>query len=158
MPVIDYAKMREFPMRAGITGKWIAGHEHGSTSTSVLSNTVEPGVAVPRHFHEYEEVVLVEAGEIWVELDKVRRTATPGQCVIILPHTPHAWGTTGPGTARGAQAASPPARSVARSSESVMSPPGVRQRLSSERTGTIGRRSQRVPASQDGGTTVTWDF
>ena len=54
MPVIDYAKMQEFPMRAGITGKWIAGQEHGSTSTSVLSNTVEPGVAVPRHFHEYE--------------------------------------------------------------------------------------------------------
>ena len=97
MPVIDYAKMQEFPMRAGITGKWIAGHEHGSTSTSVLSNTVEPGVAVPRHFHEYEELVLVEAGEIWVELDKVRQTATPGQCVIIPPHTPHAWGSDGPG-------------------------------------------------------------
>lgn len=77
MPVIDYAKMQEFPMRAGITGKWIAGHEHGSTSTSVLSNTVESGVGVPRHLHEYEEIVLVEAGEIWVELDKVRQTATP---------------------------------------------------------------------------------
>ena len=50
MPVIDYAKMQEFPMRAGITGKWIAGHEHGSTSTSVLSNTVEPGVACTAAF------------------------------------------------------------------------------------------------------------
>ena len=100
MPVIDYAKMQEFPMRDGITGKWIAAHEHGSTSTSVLANTVQPSVGVPRHFHEYEEVVLVEAGEIWVELDKVRQTATPGQCVIIPPHTPRAWGATGLGTAR----------------------------------------------------------
>ena len=71
-----------------------------STALSVLSNTVEPGVAVPRHFHEYEEVILVEAGQVWVELDKVRLTASPGQSVIIPPHTPHAWGTTGPGTAR----------------------------------------------------------
>ena len=93
MPIIDYAALPEFPMRAGITGKWIAGHEHGSTSMSVLSNTVEPGVAVPRHFHEYEEIVLVEAGEIWVELDKVRVTATPGQCVIIPPHTPACLGS-----------------------------------------------------------------
>ncbi|HTG25586.1 MAG TPA: hypothetical protein VK681_36605, partial [Reyranella sp.] len=72
MPVIDYAKMQEFPMRAGITGKWIVGHEHGSTALSVLSNTVQPDVAVPRHFHEYEEVILVETGQVWVELDKVR--------------------------------------------------------------------------------------
>ena len=95
MPVIDYAALPEFPMRAGITGKWIAGHKHGSTSISVLHNTVEPGVAVPRHFHEYEEVVLVEAGKVWVDLDKVRVTATPGQCVVIPPHTPHAWGAVG---------------------------------------------------------------
>ena len=100
MPVIDYAKMQEFPMRAGITGKWIVGHEHGSTALSVLANTVEPDVAVPRHFHEYEEVILVETGQVWVELNKVRLTAIPGQSVIIPPHTIHAWGTVGPGTAR----------------------------------------------------------
>ena len=32
MPIIDYAALPEFPMRAGITGKWIAGHEHGTTA------------------------------------------------------------------------------------------------------------------------------
>ena len=100
MPVVDYAVLPEFPMRAGITGKWISGGEHGATTLSVLSNTAEPGVAVPRHFHEYEEVVLVEAGRIWVELDKLRVTAGPGQSVIIPPHTPHAWGTEGAGAAR----------------------------------------------------------
>jgi quercetin dioxygenase-like cupin family protein len=100
MPVVDYAALPEFPMRTGITGKWIASHEHGSKAVSVLSNTVAPDVAVPRHFHEYEEVILVEEGTIWVELDKVRMTATPGKSVIIPPHTAHAWGTNGPGTAR----------------------------------------------------------
>ena len=62
MPVIDYAALPEFPMRAGITGKWIAGHEHGATALSVLSNTVAGTAAVPRHFHGYEEVILVEEG------------------------------------------------------------------------------------------------
>src|SRR5258706_15979577 len=100
MPVVDYAALPEFPMRAGITGKWITGHEHGATALSVLSNTVEPGVAVPRHFHEYEEVILVEAGEVWVELDKGRLAAAPGQSGIIPPHTVHAWGTNGPGSPR----------------------------------------------------------
>jgi quercetin dioxygenase-like cupin family protein len=100
MPIVDYAALPEFPMRAGITGKWIVGHEHGSTALSVLSNTVALDVAVPRHLHEYEEVILVEAGQVWVELDKVRLTASLGQVVIIPPHTPHAWGTLGPDTAR----------------------------------------------------------
>jgi quercetin dioxygenase-like cupin family protein len=100
MPIVDYAALPEFPMRAGITGKWIAGHEHGSTALSVLSNTVAPDVAVPRHFHEYEEVILVESGQIWAELDKVRLTAGPGQSVIIPPRTPHAWGTVGSDGAR----------------------------------------------------------
>jgi quercetin dioxygenase-like cupin family protein len=80
MPVVNYAAMPEFPMRAGITGKWIADHEHGSTSTSVLSNTVEPGVAVPKHFHEYEEIVLVEQGRIWVELGGPRASSSFGRC------------------------------------------------------------------------------
>ena len=100
MPVVDYAALPEFPMRAGITGKWIAGREQGATTTSVLSNTVEPGIAVPKHFHEYEEIVLVEAGRIWVELGDTRVFAVPGQAVIIPPHTPHAWGAEGPGLAR----------------------------------------------------------
>src|SRR5260370_41099265 len=100
MPVVDYAALPEFPMRTGITGKWIARHEHWSTALSVLSNTVEPDVAVPRHFHEYEEVILVEAGQVSVELDKVRRAATPGQAVILPTHTHHARAPRGRGPER----------------------------------------------------------
>jgi quercetin dioxygenase-like cupin family protein len=100
MPVIDYAELPDIQMRRGITGKWIAGHEHGATSVSVLSNTVEPNVAVPKHFHEYEEVILVEQGQIWVEFNNAKLSAAPGQAVIIPPHTPHAWGTLGPDVAR----------------------------------------------------------
>lgn len=100
MPVVDYADLPEFPMRKGIAGKWISGHEHGASAVSVLSNTVEPDVSVPRHHHGYEELVLVEQGRIWVDLGDTRLWAEPGRCVIIPPGTPHAWGTTGPGIAR----------------------------------------------------------
>ena len=100
MPIVDYGMLPEFAMRAGIAGKWLAGHEHGSTELSVLSNTVEPNVAVPRHFHAYEEVILVQEGQIWVDLDGARLSATPGKAVIVPPNTPHAWGTREPGTAR----------------------------------------------------------
>ena len=45
MPIVDYAALPEFPMRAGITGKWIAGHEHGSTALSVLGPVDGPALA-----------------------------------------------------------------------------------------------------------------
>ena len=100
MSVVDYAALPEFPMRPGIAGKWIAGHDHGGASLSVLSNTVEPGTAVPLHYHGYEELALVQEGRIWVELDGVRSTAGPGQSVVFPPGTPHAWGVEGDATVR----------------------------------------------------------
>ena len=96
MPVIDYAALPEFPMRPGITGKWIASRERGAGGVGVLANTIQVGCGAPLHRHEYEEVILVEAGKIWVEMDKVRTTATPGQCVIIPANAAHAWGNDGP--------------------------------------------------------------
>lgn len=93
MPVVDYDALPEILMRAGVTGRWLAGHDQGAAGVSVLRNWVEPGVAIPRHLHEYEEVVLVEQGEIWVELDGVRHRGEPGRAVIIPPRTAHAWGT-----------------------------------------------------------------
>jgi quercetin dioxygenase-like cupin family protein len=94
MPVIDYAALPEILMRAGVTGRWLSGNEQGASSTSVLRNWVELGVTIPRHLHAYEEIVLVEQGEIWVEIDGVRHQAKPGQAVIIPAHAAHAWGTT----------------------------------------------------------------
>jgi quercetin dioxygenase-like cupin family protein len=94
MPVVDYASLPEIAMREGIAGKWIAGRAQGTTGVSVLTNTVKPGVVVPRHFHDYEEVVLVEEGSMWVEFDGTRVTAEPGRAVIIPARSIHAWGTT----------------------------------------------------------------
>jgi quercetin dioxygenase-like cupin family protein len=78
MAIVDHAALPEFPMRPGATGKWIAGREHGGSSLSMLSSTVEPNVAIPKHYHEYEELILVEEGRIWVNLDGVELSASSG--------------------------------------------------------------------------------
>jgi quercetin dioxygenase-like cupin family protein len=93
MPVVDCDSLPEILMRAGVAGRWLSGSEQGASSVSVLRNWVEPGVAIPRHRHEYEEIVLVEQGEIWVEIDGVRHHGKSGQTVIIPPRATHAWGT-----------------------------------------------------------------
>lgn len=100
MPIVDYAALPEFPMRPGIEGKWLAGREHGSSTLSVLTNVVEPNSRVPRHHHEYEEVILVQTGRVWVDLGEERFDLSPGQAAIVPPDTLHAWGNGGTETAR----------------------------------------------------------
>jgi quercetin dioxygenase-like cupin family protein len=95
MAVVDYAALPEFPMRPGILGKWLAGIEHGSTTVSVLTNTVDSDTRVPLHHHVYEEVILVQEGCIWVSMDDERRVIAPGELAIVPPHTIHAWGNAG---------------------------------------------------------------
>jgi quercetin dioxygenase-like cupin family protein len=93
MPIIDTPSLPEIQMRQGVAGKWLCGGEQGAASTSVLRNWVGPGITIPRHHHDQEEIVLVEQGTMWVEIDGVRHSAGPGQTVIIPARAIHAWGT-----------------------------------------------------------------
>ena len=52
MPVVDYGALPEFPMRPGITGKWIASRERGASGVGVLANTIQAGCGAPLHRHE----------------------------------------------------------------------------------------------------------
>ena len=85
-----------FPWGRGIPAWGIPRRDRAAAGVGVLANTIEAGCSAPLHRHEYEEIILVEAGKIWVEMDKVRTTATPGQCVIIPANAAHAWGNDGP--------------------------------------------------------------
>lgn len=93
MPVVDEDDVPEIFMRVGVTGKWLTGRGHGAANLGLLRNWVEPGVSIPRHLHDYEEVALVERGEIWLEIDGEHHQARPGRAVIIPPRAAHAWGT-----------------------------------------------------------------
>ena len=92
-PVVDTKSVPEIQMRVGVSGKWLCDRAQGAASTSVLRNWVEPGITIPRHRHDQEEIVLVEQGTMWVEIDGVRHEAGPGQTVIIPARAVHAWGT-----------------------------------------------------------------
>lgn len=94
MPIVESDSLPEIQMRPGVTGRWLSDDKHGASSVGVLRNWVEPNITIPRHLHEYEEVVLVEQGSFWVEIDGVRHQAEAGQTVIIPPRAVHAWGTT----------------------------------------------------------------
>jgi quercetin dioxygenase-like cupin family protein len=91
--VVESEASRKIQMRPGVAGEWLAGHEQGATTVSVLRNWVEPGVEIPLHFHEYEEIVVIEEGDIWVEIDGVRHRGRAGRTIIVPPRSPHAWGT-----------------------------------------------------------------
>jgi quercetin dioxygenase-like cupin family protein len=93
MAVVDTPSLPEIQMRQGVAGKWLCSGEQGAASTSVLRNWVEPGITIPRHRHDQEEIVLVERGTMWVEIDGVRHHAGPGQTVIVPARAVHAWGT-----------------------------------------------------------------
>jgi len=93
MRVVDSETLADIPMRAGMTGRWLVASEHGAKDVSVLRNWIEPGIAAPRHRHDQEEIILVEQGEIWVEVEGVRQQAGPGKTVIIPARAVHAWGT-----------------------------------------------------------------
>ncbi len=100
MTVIDHATIPEMRMRDGIRGRFLAGKDQGATGVSLLSNTVEPGVAVPLHQHTVEETMLVLEGTVWVRVGDERRRVGPQHTVIIPAGAPHAWGNDGPGVAR----------------------------------------------------------
>jgi quercetin dioxygenase-like cupin family protein len=100
MPFVDASKIPEVLMRKGIHGRFLAHRDLGATGLSLLMNRAEPGAAVPLHFHQVEETVVMFAGRIWVRLGEERHVLGPDDTVIIPPHIPHAWGTEGDEEAR----------------------------------------------------------
>jgi quercetin dioxygenase-like cupin family protein len=93
MRVVDSEALPDIAMRAGMTGRWLVDSAQGAKGLSVLRNWIEPGIAAPRHLHDQEEIILVEQGEIWVEVEGVRQQAGAGKTVIIPARAVHAWGT-----------------------------------------------------------------
>ena len=100
MAVIDHRTIPEITMRPGVRGQFLAHADLGSKGVSLLSNTVEPGVAIPLHQHTVEETMLVLDGTVWIQVGEERSTIGPNHTVIIPAGTPHAWGNAGTETAR----------------------------------------------------------
>jgi len=100
MPLIDSSNIPEVLMRVGVSGKFLADARTGTHGLTVLLNVVEPGAAIPLHRHSAEESGIVLEGEIWARIGDERFSVTPDRTIVFPATIPHAWGNSGPGTAR----------------------------------------------------------
>jgi quercetin dioxygenase-like cupin family protein len=65
----------------------------GNASTAVLCVELEPGKSGPRHIDMPEEILLVEQGEVEIEVGDERAVFGPGGVVLVPALVPHAFAT-----------------------------------------------------------------
>jgi len=49
------------------------------------------GVVIPEHFHEAEQIMLVEKGRLWAKVGAEESEVGPGSLLIIASNYPHAF-------------------------------------------------------------------
>jgi quercetin dioxygenase-like cupin family protein len=49
------------------------------------------GVVIPEHFHEAEQIMLVEKGRLWAKVGDEESEVGPGSLLIIASNYPHAF-------------------------------------------------------------------
>jgi quercetin dioxygenase-like cupin family protein len=72
----------------------------GNASTSVLCVELEPGKAGPRHVDMPEEILLVERGEVEIEVGGERAVFRAGGLVLVPAMVPHGFRNVGETRAR----------------------------------------------------------
>ena len=72
----------------------------GNTSTALLCVELEPGRSGPRHVDMPEEILLVEQGEVEIEVGDERAVFGPGGVVLVPAMVPHAFRNVGETRAR----------------------------------------------------------
>jgi quercetin dioxygenase-like cupin family protein len=69
----------------------LVDREAGSSTMTVLRNDLVSGEVVPEHTHDVEEVLIVTAGCVQVDLAGTLDTAAAGDAVIVPPNTVHSF-------------------------------------------------------------------
>ena len=72
----------------------------GNASTAVLCVELEPGKSGPRHVDMPEEILLVERGEVEIEVGNERAAFGPGSLVLVPAMVRHAFRNVGETRAR----------------------------------------------------------
>lgn len=72
----------------------------GNASTAVLCVELDPGKSGPRHIDMPEEILLVEQGEVEIEIGDERAVFGPGGLVLVPAMVPHAFRNIGDTRAR----------------------------------------------------------
>jgi mannose-6-phosphate isomerase-like protein (cupin superfamily) len=76
----------------------LKGAEYGATVSLILDDS-EPGHGPRLHKHPYDEVWVVNDGNLLFQAGDEEFEAGPGDIVIVAPETPHKFTNRGPGRA-----------------------------------------------------------
>ena len=100
MPIIDHGTLPETPWRPNYL-KWdITAPGDGTTSSSLSLLSVGAGEGAPLHEHESDELIVVLEGSIDARLGDAVQRVGPDSTVVVPPHVPHGFPSTGPGAAK----------------------------------------------------------
>ena len=75
------------------------GEELGA-GVSIILVDAAPGRGPSLHRHRYEEVFVVQEGQVTFTVGDEERTAHAGDIVVVPPNTPHGFRNTGEGRLR----------------------------------------------------------
>lgn len=84
----------------GETSRQFEGYLHGNANVSFFLNNTPPGKGPSLHRHPYEEVFIVQDGQLTFTVGDSTIEAASGQIVVVPPETPHKFINSGSGFAR----------------------------------------------------------
>ncbi len=73
------------------------GAEQGDVGVSMFLVEATPGQGAPLHFHDYDEIVIVQEGKSRFVVGDVIQDAGAGNILVVKARTPHGFINTGEG-------------------------------------------------------------
>lgn len=89
MSIYPPEQFADVPGRPGLAARVLVGPEHGVTSFFLVEDRLEPSTEIPLHTHPVDEVVVVQEGQLAVDLGPETHLVPHGHTVVIPPGTPH---------------------------------------------------------------------
>ena len=89
-------KLDELPVSS--IAREFVGADHGGVGVCIIFVDAPPGRGPGLHKHPYEEVFIVQEGQVTFVVAGDEIQGGPGDVVVVPPGTPHSFTNTGEGT------------------------------------------------------------
>jgi quercetin dioxygenase-like cupin family protein len=89
-------RIRAEDLPKGENSERFDGHEHDASVCFFLSHN-KPGTGPSLHTHPYEEIFIVQAGEVIFVVGDETVEASAGDILVVPPNTPHKFTCTSEG-------------------------------------------------------------
>jgi len=94
MPIIENARRTIFEL-PGLKHQTLASRHDGLKQLEVWIQTIHPGACTPVHYHECEEVIVIERGSGSLMVAEQRTDFAAGSTLVIEPRAIHQLTNTG---------------------------------------------------------------